>query len=227
MRKFGREQPVHPEWTLGEKLGRCLEVIRKEGLGSLWFKVVGEYCYRRLVILEHDLPPEVHKMKLPGHVEMKLLTSDDIGAYLDARPEGIEEDIRGRLEEGQICFTAWQEGSVVGAVWAATGRAYVEYVDCEIELDADQVYVYNAFTRLSHRGQQIARERGLFVAQYLQKAGYGKLFGAVMPENKAALRAPNDVGARHVGWLYRYEFGPWRRFSLKVKHGAHAFRVLP
>jgi GNAT superfamily N-acetyltransferase len=226
MTKLGREKPVHPEWTLGEKLGRCIDVVRTEGLASLWYKVVGECCYRRLVILEHDLPPEVQNMKLPGHVEMRLLTLDDIDAYLDARPEGIRGDIRGRLQHGQICFTAWQEGSVVGAVWAATGQAYIEYVDCSIALDPDQVYVYNAFTRLSHRGQHIARERALFVAQYLQRAGYRKLLGAVMPENKAALRAPNDVGARHIGWLRRYQFGPWRRFSLKVKPGDRAFRLL-
>jgi hypothetical protein len=47
-----------------------------------------------------------------------------------------------------------------------------------------------------------------------------------MPENKAALRAPNDVGARHIGWLRRYQFGSWRRFSLQVKPGARAFRLL-
>ena len=226
MAKLGREKPVYPRWTLRQLLGRFIEVVRTEGLTSLWFKIIGECFYRRLVILEHDLPPEVQKMKLPGHVEMRLLKSDELDAYLDARPEAIPDDIRGRLGAGQICLVAWLEGQIVGAVWAAMGRAYIEYVDCEIELDPDQVYVYNAFTRLSHRGQRIARERGLFVAQYLQKAGYRKLFGAVMPENKAALRAPNDVGARHIGWLRRYQLGRWRRFSLKVKPGARGFRVL-
>lgn len=226
MTKLGSEKPVHPQWTLGEKLRRCIDVVRKEGLASLWFKLVGECCYRRLVILEHDLPPEIQKMKLPGHIEMRLLTSDDVDAYLDARPEGIREDILGRLQKGQFCFSAWQDGRVVGAVWAATGDAYIEYVDCSIELDPDQVYVYNAFTRLSYREQQIARERGLFVAQYLQRAGYRKLFGAVMPENKAVLRAPNDVGARHIGWLRRYQLGPWRRFSLQVEPGARGVRLV-
>lgn len=226
MPKLGKERPVHATWTLGGLISRVVQVLRKEGLVSLWFKVLGESIYRRLVILEHGLPPEVHKMKLPGHVEMRLLEPGEVAAYLDARPEAIEEDIRGRLADGQLCFAAWREGRLVGAVWGATGRAYIEYVDCEIELESDQVYVYNAFTRPDCRGQHIARERGLFVAQYLQKAGYRRLFGAVMPENKAALRAPNDVGARHVGWLRRYQLGPWRRFSLHFKPGARVFRLV-
>lgn len=226
MPKLGRERPVHAQWTFGGLIRRISQVVRKEGVVSLWYKVLGESIYRRLVILEHALPPEVQKMKLPGQVEMRLLEPADIAAYLDARPEAIEEDIRGRLAEGQLCFAAWQGDRVVGAVWGATGRAYIEYVDCEIELEPDQVYVYNAFTRLDSRGKHIARERGLFVAQYLQKAGYQRLFGAVMPENKAALRAPNDVGARHVGWLRRYQLGPWRRFSLEFKPGAREFRLL-
>jgi hypothetical protein len=226
MLKLGKERPTHAKLTLGELISRIAQVVRKEGLVSLGFKVLGESIYRRLVILEHGLPPEFQKMKLPRHVEMRLLEPGDIPAYLDARPEAIEEDIRGRLGEGQRCFAAWQEGRIVGAVWGATGRAYIEYVDCEIELEPDQVYVYNAFTRSDCRGQHIARERGLFVAQYLQKAGYQRLFGAVMPENKGALRAPNDVGARHVGWLRRYQLGPWRRFSLDFKAEARVFRLV-
>lgn len=227
MPKLGKERPVHAQWTFGGLISRIVQVVRNEGPVSLWFKVLGESIYRRLVILEHALPPEVQKMKLPGQVEMRLLEPSETAAYLDARPEAIEEDIRGRLGEGQLCFAAWQEDRVVGAVWGATGRAYIEYVDCEIKLEPDQVYVYNAFTRPDCRGQHIARERGLFVAQYLQKAGYQRLFGAVMPENKAALRAPNDVGAKHVGWLRRYQLGPWRRFSLDFKSGARAFRLVP
>jgi GNAT superfamily N-acetyltransferase len=226
MPKLGKERPVHASWTFGGLVSRIVQVVRKEGLVSLWFKVLGESIYRRLVILEHGLPPEVQKMKLPGQVEMRLLEPGDIVAYLDARPEAIDEDIRGRLGEGQLCFAAWQADRVVGAVWGATGRAYIEYVDCEIELESDQVYVYNAFTRPDSRGKHIARERGLFVAQYLQKAGYQRLFGAVMPENKAALRAPNDVGAKHVGWLRRYRLGPWRRFALDFKPGASEFQLI-
>jgi hypothetical protein len=226
MTKYGTERPLHPRWTVRDALSRVWEIVRNEGLKSLWFKVLGEICYRRLVLLEYDLSPQVHKVHLDSPVEIALLSMDEVDEYFAGRPQADPADIRRRFAHGEHCFVARFKGEMVGACWAATGRAFIEYLDCEISLAPDQVYVYNAFTVAQFRGRRIAPQRGLYLAQYMEKAGYRRLVGAVMPENKAAFRAPTKVGARHVGWLRRWQLGSWRHYSLKVYPGATAFHII-
>ena len=39
-------------WTLKQILMRSFEVLREEGVKSLWFKILGEIFYRRVVVVE-------------------------------------------------------------------------------------------------------------------------------------------------------------------------------
>lgn len=40
--------PLEKKWTWQQILQRASEILRQEGLKSLWFKVFGETVYRRM-----------------------------------------------------------------------------------------------------------------------------------------------------------------------------------
>jgi hypothetical protein len=44
-----------PQWTAVRVWHRAKQVLREEGLKSLWFKILGETVYRRLLLLERVL----------------------------------------------------------------------------------------------------------------------------------------------------------------------------
>src|SRR4051812_44638951 len=91
---------------------RSLELIRNEGLTTLWFKLLGETVYRRMVLLERslDAPQELLAAEIP--VEFDLLRASDADEYALLRPDTGATEVRRRLELGQLCFSGRHDGRI-------------------------------------------------------------------------------------------------------------------
>ena len=220
-----QQRPVNQKWTLRDIVARSWAVLRQEGIVSLWFKVLGELCYRRLAVIEQPLAPGGREIRLSEDVQTGLLTPDDLDEYMAARPLADRETIRRRLQQGEPCLAARKEKQMVAVCWAATGRAYIEYLDCRIKLAPDRAYLYEALAIRPFHGPKTGRQLNAHIAQHFRKAGYAALVGAVLPENQRALRMFRKIGFRPVGWMRCYRLGPWRRYSLRFAPGVEPFSL--
>jgi len=198
-------------WTWPRALRRAVQVLREEGVGSLWFKALGETVYRRAVVLERSLDEPTPQVAACLPVAFGRLQETEVDEYAAFRPETDPAEVRRRLQAGQMCFVARHEGKIIHACWVATGRARIDYLAREIALAPDEVYVYESFTAPDFRGQNVAAARSAYMRPVLRQAGYHRAVAVVVPENQVAFRPIEKAGYHRVGLLRTVWLGPWRR----------------
>jgi len=206
--------------------GRAAEVLRNEGLRSLWFRILGETVYRRAILIERLLQEPIVEQQPGVDVEVNLLTASDLDEYLAHRPGSNAADICERFRQGQKCFVARHQGITASTCWAATGAARIDYLSCEIRLAEDEVYTYGSYTAPRFRTLNIAAVRGNEMVRYFRERGYRRFVAILMPENKAAFRPIEKIGYRRIGIIGYVKFGPWRRFFGRVQPPARPVRFV-
>ena len=199
------------EWTIKSTLRRVVEVLLEEGLKNLWFKVLSVTFYRRAVLIERILDEPIHPMTSRIPVTIKLLERSNIDEYCEFHQDATISDIQKRLDSGHWCFIARFQGSIVHTCWAASRALWFEYLFREIQLAPDEVFVYNSYTDPSFRGLNISGVRILEMVRFFKGAGYRRLMGAVIPENKSAFRPGQKSGYRPVGIIGFIRIGPIKR----------------
>ena len=78
-------------WTIPSIYSRSVEVLRDEGVLSLWFKVLGELAYRRLLLLRRPLDAPTPTIEPSLAIEVGRLEESDTEQYLDFRLTGQTE----------------------------------------------------------------------------------------------------------------------------------------
>src|SRR5262249_44587229 len=188
----------------------------ERGLRNAWFTALSVAgIYRRLGLLERRLDIPVPDVTVDPAFRVALLMDGERAAYLEFRPDQDVVEVTRRLDRGDHCFATWQEQRIVHAAWAATGRAWIEYVSRELPLAADDVYVYDSFTTPEFRGRGAAPLRARVLGQYFAARGYARLLTAVLQENAAGFRPLEKVGTRPVGTIGYIGIGPWRRHFVR------------
>jgi len=220
---YGRDGSLRPhrgETPLKRGAGsipaRAFEVLRQEGRGSLFFKILGELGYRRLLIIEREpgKPPIENQSRI--EVSCRLLTPNDIDAYLELRPDADRSAIMHRFEAGHRCFGVWHDDCALGsrlinARWAGSGRCWIEYLDVTVEVGADAVYLYETFTTPDFRGSRVTSAGLSFMDAWLQDNGVRLALGAIWPENRSVRRSATRAGFRQVGQIGFWGVGKRRR----------------
>jgi GNAT superfamily N-acetyltransferase len=214
-------------WTCQRVRKRAVEVLRTEGLAGLWFKVLGETVYRRVVMVERclDDPPIRVDPTLP--ITIDLLRETDVEEYVRFRPMANPAEVHRRLADGQRCFVARYEGRLVHGSWVATQRAWIEYLAIEIQLAVDEAYSYESFTAADVRGHGIAEVRSKHMQRVLRDAGCSRLVAVIVPENRAAVRAGHKAGFHPFGVMGYIKIGPWRKVFCRIDRGARPIGQLP
>lgn len=197
-------------WTVGRVLRRAGVVVQEEGWRSLWFKVLGEIIYRRVVVMERLLSEPVPQVQTAFPVSVQLLTGDDVNDYLLLRPDADPAVVRQRLARGHTCIGLCSEGCLVHVSWVASSSAHVGYLGCDIELAPGDAYTYEAYTAPEVRGCNLSPYRIAWMMDYLRERGYRRLILVVMPENRTAFRPVQKVGCQPIGMLGCIRLGNWR-----------------
>jgi SAM-dependent methyltransferase/GNAT superfamily N-acetyltransferase len=203
-------------WTGQRALRRAAEVLREDGFKSLFFKVLGEAVYRRVVLFERPLDEPMIEVTSRLPVTIELLRESQVHEYCGFRPEAVPAEIQRRLAEGQQCFVVRHEGRLVHASWAAFQRARIDYLAREIRLAPDEVYDYESYTLPEFRGQNLSPARLAWMIRTFRAAGYRRLLLVVVPENKPAFRAGQKTGFHPIGWMGYVRIGPWRHDFCRV-----------
>jgi RimJ/RimL family protein N-acetyltransferase len=189
---------------------RAWEILRKEGFRSLWFHILGETFYRRVVLFERPLSDPIPSASAATPVEISLLKPSDVDEYVAFHPGLDAAKVRDRLDHGGKCFISRHQGSIVNACWTAEGSVWIDYLECSIQLAPDEAYVYNNYTDPRFRGRNISAVRAAVMLRHFRELGYRRLVAVVVPENKAAFRSPDKAGYRPIGLIGYIKIGPWR-----------------
>jgi len=133
-----------------------VEVLQHEGLLSLIARIAALAGYRRTLIIEATLDPPPPLVEPGVELEYGLLRPDQLDAFAAYRPDVGADAARERLEHGERCFVAWSGPRIVSARWIVTGSARIPQFRLSMELPADTVFTYDAFTSPDVRGHRIA-----------------------------------------------------------------------
>ena len=189
---------------------RIIRVIKDEGIKSLWFKILGEIGYRRLILvaLHLDEPTEKVKTRLP--VEFSMLNETDLDEYLHFRPDQTASEIKNRFMAGHLCFVGRYEGSIVYACWAVQQVARIDYLALDLGLAPDEIYTYDTFTLSGFRGKNIFPAGIEYTVRYFRETGFRKSVGCVLPENRPAVHTLSKSGYLRFGVIGYIGIGPLR-----------------
>jgi GNAT superfamily N-acetyltransferase len=199
-------------------LARTREVLREEGVRSLWFKILGETVYRRLLLLERPLQEAIPAVTARVPVVMSLLQKSEIAEYVEFRAGTDVAEVQSQLDAGHWCFVARSQGRMVATSWAATNRAWLDYLSRQLRLAPDEVYAYDSFTEPAFRGQNLGPALTAEKLRYFRAAGYRRMVTDILPENRASLRADAKTGYRPYGLIGYVKIGPWRRDFCRVRN---------
>ncbi len=161
---------------------RAREVLRSEGLRSLWFKILGETIYRRLLLMEKGIRSPALDQNNTSQ-DCRLLTAGDVDEYVDFRKDADRDTILNRLEAGDRCFLVRGSGALIHCCWTTTGRTSIDYLECNIQLAPDAVYVYEVFTSPRFRGRALSSVRSFQMERYFLERDLRRLVAAIGPEN--------------------------------------------
>lgn len=216
-RLYSLEKQSH--WTPGRIWRRIKEVLRQERLGSLWFKLLGETVYRRLLLVERVLEGgDTCGDETTGR--LSLLGAGDLPRHALFRPDADLNDIGVRLDRGDLCFAMSIGDEIAHACWITGKHAQIDYLECEVMLRPDGCLAYDAYTKPAFRGRGIAGARTRRMEPHLMKCGYRRLLSVIGPENRQSLYFNTAAGHQIVGVMGYYQLGAWRRYFCRPYPGS-------
>lgn len=211
----------------GERsLQRAAEILRQEGLRSLWFKLLGETVYRRLDLVARDIPPQPVRRQPASDLQFGFLQAGEVDEFLRFRDYADRATVLDRLRQGQHCFLVRDHGAIIHCCWAATGAARIDYLDCPVRLADDVVYVYEAYTEQGNRGRSISSLRSFVLEDFFRRRGLRRLLGVVWPENPPIYRSMEKAGYRVIGRMGYVGMGRLRRYFLRHEGSEPPLRIV-
>jgi hypothetical protein len=190
----------------------AIETWRREGARVLWFSILGETVYRRLLLFE------VRTAEQPEPpATLRLLEPTSVATAAEHLPHVSRKVVANRLRRGDRCFCALKQGQVVAYRWLATDKAPVDYLGCALELTEGVVYFYDAYTVPDARGAGVSGALFRAIAKRLAADGCHTAVAAILPENRAARRAAGKIPYRRVGRFGYVQLGPWRKYFLRSR----------
>jgi hypothetical protein len=203
---------------------RALEILRQEGLLALYFRILGETVYRRLLVIETDLTTT----QFAPDPRCRWLRPDEAGAYARVNPVLAEAEVRRRLAEGQRCWVlVLPDGSIAHGIWVSVGPSWIEYLHMTLPLSPRDAYMYQSFTAPEHRGQRYASAAVRALKHAFAQEGIVRSVACVQPDRAIAYPPAFRGGGRpaaYVGWI---GIGPWRRTFRRTTNRWPAFAPTP
>jgi GNAT superfamily N-acetyltransferase len=190
---------------------RAYRVLRDEGWRTFGLKLASTLGYRRMLVLAASTQtPLSAPPAIPG-LTCALLEPADVDAYLAFRPEASRDELLERWREGGQCCVARVGDRVVAAAWSRRAQGGVAWIDYELALAPDEIYLHDAYTDEAWRGRGIAHVLCVWQLAHLRDQGFRRALRATVVENAAALRAHGKSGFRPIALITHVRLGPWRR----------------
>lgn len=190
---------------------RAIEILREDGIRTLWLKVLGETVYRRMWLYERRFSEPITGVTTPDDIEFGTLCEHEVDRCSQLRPERTSEELGDRLVRGERCYVARRLGVVVGLVWVVRRSAWIEYLGCTLDFGPDDYYLYEVTVAQECRGQRIAAALLAHTYRALRQLEASRAIMAVNLENDAGLRGLTRTGERRFAIQGYVGTGRFRR----------------
>jgi GNAT superfamily N-acetyltransferase len=217
------DELIRRRWTFGFAYRRLIEILREEGLKALWFKILGETVYRRVILFERLLCEPISDVTTHGPVSIHRLSATEIAEYVEFRAGTPLMEVHRRLDAGHACFIARDFGRLVSCSWAATSGAWMHYLSREVPVAAGEFYIYDSYTDPDYRRRGVSQAVNLEMLRYFRRSGYERALRAVSPENVAGLRAASQNGFQPCELIGYVKIGPWRRDICRLRDNTQRY----
>lgn len=194
-----------PNIPKGHMWSRLRTIWRDEGARGVWFRGLGCVGYSRLLVWSRPIGEPV-VAELPSGLQLIEIGPQELDRYLRFRTDQVEATARRRWQRGERCHAIAHGDAIVHCAWSATGIAWVDFLRCRLVLPHDVVYSFDAVTAAAYQRQGHSGTRAHYVTGLYGALGYSRVWSATLPENPAALRFQQRLGARPIGQLRRW---PW------------------
>jgi hypothetical protein len=191
-------------------LRRARYVLRTEGLRSVTRKALARSLYGGVILLELDLAAWVREVSTTIPLDVQELDLEYASAYLRARPDLGEAEMRRRLANGDRCYVTWTGDRITSAVWFGTGRMWIPEIASYMDLEPRQVYGYDSWTAPDLRGRNIAAARGVTTCATLRDAGFRSMVAYVLAGNNSGIRPLAKLGFQRAAVLRSVRLGFFR-----------------
>jgi hypothetical protein len=191
------------------------ELVRSEGIGSLWPRVLGRLVYRRVVVAAADMDSEYTVPECEIEMTIKKLAPEQIGAYVAFAPNADAGTVARRLAAGSRIYAAWSEGRIIGAGWLDVGHALFDAVGASIPIGPKVVYARASYTEPGLRGRNIATVGYVTALKLLREEGFERAVGFILPEARSSHGPVVKAGLERVGSLGWFGVGPFRIYFFR------------
>jgi len=191
------------------------ELIRSEGLRSIWPRVLGRLVYRRVVVAAADMDAEYTVPPCDIEMTVRKLTPEDIGAYAALVPNADPATVARRLEAGSRIYAAWSDGRIISAGWLEIDYALFDAVGAKIPIGPKVVYARASFTEPELRGRNIATVGYVSALELLREEGFERAVGFLLPEARSSHGPVVKAGLEQVGSLGWFGLGRFRIYFFK------------
>jgi GNAT superfamily N-acetyltransferase len=104
------------------------------------------------------------------------------------------EAVNTRLNQGEICGTAWFNSEIVSYCWVAFRQAEVGEINRIISLRDNELYLYDAFTRPEYRGKGFFPALLAAVLRFARSQGYTRALIFSLRDNRSSVRGIDKAG---------------------------------
>ena len=206
------------------------ELIRSEGLRSIWPRLLGRVVYRRVVVAAADMAAEYTVPDCDVEMTIRKLEPREIGAYAALVPNADPTTVARRLDAGSRIYAAWSDGRIISAGWLEVDRALFDAIGACIPIGPKVVYARASFTEPELRGRNIATVGYVSALELLREEGFERAVGFLLPEARSSHGPVVKAGLERVGSLGWFGIGSFRiyffrragqktRFMPRRRHG--------
>ncbi len=181
-------------WSPGRIVRRAVSIWRRDGVGGIWDRTLAEFGYRRIELLRIEVDPL--SSDVVGDIQLDVLEHAQVEEYLLFHPGHSRVDVAVRLQGGDVCHCARREGRIVSVAWTTMRPHVVRYVGQIIPIEADEVYLYDAFTPPEWRSNNLMTTLIRSLAKQYQCSGKRHVIMAVRRHNRSMSRVAAKLGAR-------------------------------
>lgn len=167
--------------------------------------------HRRMILMSRALDEPVPAPAPKGDFVFREMTPADRPAYLDMLPER-REVVDDRLRRGARCFLAWDGDHLAHGYWMAANRVRIDYLERDLVLGPDDVYMYDQYSPLAYRGRGLAQAVGQYVMGVARDEGYRRAWCLPAVENAAGIRAVEAIGYRREAIVHNLRLAGHRRY---------------
>jgi len=191
-------------------LRRAAQILREERLLTLWYRVLGETVYRRVLVMERSLDLAVSPFQPRCRMEARWLRLEEAAAYARFHGALSGVEVARRLAQGHRCWIVESDGRFGHGLWVACSGAWIEYLGLDFPLAPGEVYVYQTYTAEELRGLGLATAGLAAALEALKQEGLQRVHLVVQPDRAVALSPPLKNGFLPVTWLGWVRLGRWR-----------------